>query len=124
MEPNPPRLTDARDRFARTGLRLAHKRRLEHTNQTIEWRRDDRWAALRLIARRAERIEWSSTLLQFLLEELWADEEFKHLVDRVHRLRPAHYPQAIAVAIALRHSWRRDDLRRTARRLGISTRRL
>jgi len=75
-----------------------------------------------LVAKRTKGLQWSSVLMQSLLEELWVDEEFKHLVDRVHKLRRGQYPQAVAVAVTLRHSWRRDDLRRTARRLGISTR--
>jgi hypothetical protein len=32
----------------------------------------------------------------------------------------SRYPQAIAVAIALRHSWQPDQLTRLARRLGIA----
>ena len=89
---------------------------------TLEWRREQRWRALTLVAKRTRGLHWAPALMQLLLEELWVDEEFKHLVDRVRKLRPSQYPGAVAVAVALRHSWQRDDLRRTARRLGISTR--
>jgi hypothetical protein len=61
-------------------------------------------------------------LLTLLLEEMWMDEEFQALLGPPRAIAVSRYPQAMAVALVLRHSWRRDDLRRMARRLGLSLR--
>jgi hypothetical protein len=52
-----------------------------------------------------------------LLDELYVGEEFDALVGRPERLSVKRYAEAIAVAIALRHSWRSDDLEQTVRDL-------
>ena len=54
-----------------------------------------------------------------ILDELYADDSFSVLVGKPETpIR--HYPQALAIAIALRHSWRRDDLQQVADRLGLT----
>ena len=122
MDTKPPLSIDARTRFREAGSSTRNGTKSRASADTLEWRREQRWRALTLVAKRARGLHWAPALMQLLLEELWVDEEFKHLVDRVHKLRPSQYPRAVAVAVVLRHSWQRDDLRRTARRLGISTR--
>jgi hypothetical protein len=62
-------------------------------------------------------LKWSRSLLLLLLEELYVGDEFDALVGRPEQLSVAQYPEAIAVAIALRHSWRLDDLERIVRDL-------
>jgi hypothetical protein len=47
------------------------------------------------------------------------DATFTELVGRRQGVPVRGYPQAIAVALALRHSWRREDLMKFARRLGV-----
>ena len=47
------------------------------------------------------------------------DEEIATFVGAVDRLPPDRVPQAVAMAIALRHSWREDDLRRVTTRLKL-----
>jgi hypothetical protein len=54
-----------------------------------------------------------------LLSELNVDETFTELVGRPSGLPTRRYPQAIVVALALRHSWRRDNLIKLAKRLGV-----
>jgi hypothetical protein len=54
-----------------------------------------------------------------LLDELNIDAMFTELVGRPHGLPARRYPQAIAVALALRHSWRREELMKFAKRLGV-----
>ena len=66
-------------------------------------------------------MHWSAALLNFLLEELWTEREIRMLVGPIDRLPPSRYPQAVAVALALRHSWRQDTLKRAVKRLGLST---
>jgi hypothetical protein len=54
-----------------------------------------------------------------LLNELNIDAMFTDLVGRPQGLPTRRYPQAIAVALALRHSWRREELVKFAKCLGI-----
>lgn len=54
-----------------------------------------------------------------LLCELNVDETFTKLVGRPSGLPARRYPQAVVVALALRHSWRREELVKFARRLGV-----
>jgi len=83
------------------------------------WRATTRLDALKAIARRTAGLSWDRALLSLLLEELQIDDLFDRLIGKPHRVRKARYPQAIAMAIALRHSWRPDDLDEIASRLGI-----
>jgi len=84
------------------------------------WRRTLRPACLRLLTDRAATLGWSRALLSLLLNELHVDVLFTTLVGNPRHLPVRRFPQAVAVAIALRHSWRPDDLSHLARRLGIA----
>lgn len=56
-------------------------------------------------------LPWSSNLLELLIEELYIDDSLEELLgERLQDLPRRRYPQAIALALALRHSWRADDL--------------
>jgi hypothetical protein len=90
----------------------------------MRWRRERRHASLRLFSRRAATLRWSPALLKLLLEELWANEELFSIVGRCRRIRPGDYPHVLAVALAIRHSWRQDDLKRIANSLHIATKNL
>jgi hypothetical protein len=68
-------------------------------------------------------MKWSATLFEALLEEFHLDDLFVDLVGDPQSLSSSHYPRAVAVALALRHSWRPDDLSDLVSRLGISGRR-
>jgi hypothetical protein len=41
-------------------------------------------------------------------------------VGQLDRVPPRRWPHVLAVAVALRHSWRRDGLSRVARRLRVA----
>lgn len=88
-----------------------------------DWRQDGRWDALRLLARETRRAKWSPAMLDALVEELFVGEEFVRLLGDPRRLPVRRYPQAVAIALAIRHSWRPDDFQRTLNRLLPSTRR-
>ena len=103
----------------------AEQRRLEslwkqHVADTERWRRTFRPRLLRLFAERTATLAWSRTLLNLLLDELHTEEFFTELVGSPRRLSVHRYPQAVAVAIALRNSWQPDQLTRLAKRLGIA----
>ena len=84
------------------------------------WRAELRSGAMRLFAARTAKLRWSRALLKSLVEELYPDDLFTELVGNLDRVPARHWPHVIAIAVALRHSWRRDGLARLARRLGIS----
>jgi hypothetical protein len=84
---------------------------------TIRWRREQREAVLRRFVARASRLRWTPRFLQLLLDELLVGDELHALIGDVGILPRRRYPQAVAVALALRHSYREDLLRAFLRRL-------
>ena len=58
-------------------------------------------------------------LLRLLLEDIRPDELFLDVLGKPDRIAAKRYPQAIAVALALRHGWQRDDLVMFSKRLGV-----
>src|SRR5207245_1324747 len=84
------------------------------------WRTERRPRVLRPVAARARQPTWSRALLKLVVEELYPDALFAELVGRLDRIPRRQWPYAIAIAVALRHSWRRDGLTRIARRLRVS----
>ena len=79
---------------------------------------DPRIQALRLIARQLKTLTWSPELLALLLDELYVDDLFTEVVGSPDTIPPQESASAVAIAIALRHSWRPDDLAAVARQLG------
>ncbi len=61
--------------------------------------------------------------MRVLTEELYVEDEFNALLGDIEALPRRRYPQAIALALALRHSWRPGDLACILRRLGIRSKR-
>ena len=84
------------------------------------WREELRPVALRLFAARTAKLRWSRALLKAVVEELFPDDLFTELVGDLDRVPRRQWPHVLAIAVALRHSWRRDGLARIARRLRIS----
>jgi hypothetical protein len=88
--------------------------------RTQRWRRERRLADLHRLAKLTANTRWSGALLAQLVDELDVNDVFVDLVGNLEDLPVRRYPQAVTIALALRHSWRRDDLIRFAKRLGIS----
>ena len=84
------------------------------------WRRELRPRAMRLMAARTRHLAWSRALVSVLLDELHPDDLFTKMIGAPNRLTPSQFPQAVAIALLLRHSWRQADLTRIAKRLGIA----
>jgi hypothetical protein len=84
------------------------------------WREQERPRAMRLFAARTATLHASRALLKVLVEELYPDDLFTELVGNLDRVPLRRWPQVVAIAVALRHSWRRDGLARIAKRLGVS----
>lgn len=75
--------------------------------------------ALADFAHETRGLKWSRRLFVLLLEELYIGDEFDEIIGPPDTIPPARYPQAVALAIALRHSWRSDDLANVAQTLGL-----
>jgi ParB/RepB/Spo0J family partition protein len=87
--------------------------------ESERWRNEHRPRAVRLIAERTAKLGWSAMLLRLLLEDIRPDDLFIEVIGKPDRIAVKHYPQAIAVALALRHSWQRADLSLFSKRLGV-----
>ena len=84
------------------------------------WRAELRPRAMRLFAARTATLTWSRALVKLVVAELFPDDLFTQLVGNLDRVPRRQWPHVIAIAVALRHSWRRDGLSRVAKRLRIS----
>ena len=107
-------LIDDIDRYLEQALRA--KQQLD----ADRWRNELRPRVLRHFAARATKLTWSCALVKLVVEELFPDDLFTELVGNLDHVSPRRWPQVLAVAVALRHSWRRDGLTRIARRLRVS----
>lgn len=85
-----------------------------------QWRNELRPKAMRLFAERTATLAWSPMLLRLLLEDIRPDDLFLEVIGKAERVPIKRYAQAVAVALALRHSWERDDLLRFSKRLGAA----
>jgi len=84
------------------------------------WRAELRPRVMRLFTVRTTKLTWSRALLKLVVAELFPDDLFTELVGNLDRVPRRQWPHVIAIAVALRHSWRRDGLSRIARGLRIS----
>ena len=103
------------DRFLEDAVRA--KQQLD----SERWREELRPRALRLFAARTTKLQWSRALLKLVVHELYPDDLFSELIGNLDRIPRRRWPQVIALAVALRQSWRQDGLTRLVRSLRIST---
>ena len=103
------------DRFLEDAARA--KQQLD----TERWREELRPRALRLFAAHTTKLQWSRALLKLVVHELYPDDLFSELIGNLERVPRRRWPQVIALAVALRHSWRQDGLTRLVRSLRINT---
>jgi hypothetical protein len=87
---------------------------------TRGWRRDARPRLVRSAVSATRALRLSPALVKTVLEELYVDDQFEELLGVAPGdLRPGQYPQAIAVALILRHSWHPNDLACVLKRLEL-----
>jgi hypothetical protein len=86
----------------------------------VRWREQLRPSAMRLFAGRTEKLQWSRALLKLLIDELHPDDLFTELIGDIDRVPSRRWPNVVAIAVALRHSWRREGLTNVARHLHVS----
>jgi hypothetical protein len=79
----------------------------------VDWRRKVRPAILRKATKATAGFDWSPALFETLLEELGENDGVESLLGPSPKdLDVVAYPQAIALALILRHSWQPHHLRR------------
>src|SRR5262245_38980310 len=83
------------------------------------WREELRPRALRVFAARTATLQWSRALLKLVVRELYPDDLFAELIGNLDRVPRRRWPQVVALAVALRHSWRQDGLARIVRSLPV-----
>ena len=86
------------------------------------WRKELRPRALRLFAARTATLPWSRALLKLVVRELYPDDLFAELIGNLDRVPRRRWPQVIALAVALRHSWRQDGLTQIVKSLHVARR--
>jgi len=111
---------ESRQLFVDIARQLEEAARAKQQTDAECWRRELRPRAMRLIAARTRRLAWSRVLVSLLLNELQPDDLFTEIIGAPNRITPSRFPQAVAIALLLRHSWRQVDLTQIARRLGIT----
>jgi len=85
------------------------------------WRRQMRPELLRSTLDATNTLRWSPLLLEVLTEEMYVGDSLEELLGTPLRsLDEARYPQAVALALVLRHSWQPDDLKYVLERLGLA----
>lgn len=103
------------DRFLEDAVRAKQELDAER------WREELRPRALRLFAARTTKLQWSRALLKLVVHELYPDDLFSELIGNLDRVPQRRWPQVIALAVALRRSWRQNGLRQLVRSLRITT---
>ena len=85
-----------------------------------DWRHLTRPVILENFLNRAGDLRWSRELIDLLLDELHVGDEFDDLIGRVPPSAQVNYPQLVALALVLRHSWFPEDLARIIAEPGLS----
>ena len=101
------------DRFLEDAARAKQQLDVER------WREELRPRALRLFAARTTKLQWTRALLKLVVRELHPDDLFSELIGSLNRVPRSRWPQAVALAVALRHSWREDGLAQIVRSLHV-----
>jgi hypothetical protein len=86
------------------------------------WREELRPRALRSFAARTATLPWSRALLKLVVRELYPDDLFAELIGNLDRVPRRRWPQVVALAVALRHSWRQDGLTQIVKSLHVARR--
>jgi hypothetical protein len=100
-------------------------RRTRRTSSTTrrddlaDWRRLTRPVILENFLNHTRDLRWSRELIDLLLDELHVSDEFDDLIGRVPPSAQVNYPQLVALALVLRHSWYPEDLARVVAEMAV-----
>jgi len=105
--------------------RLTSSTRLSRARRpvdTCDWRTCVRPLVLKKLVEQTRHLRWSRQLVDLLLEELHISDDFDRLIGPTAGLRSSRYPQLLAIALVLRHSWCPQELARIVRKLRLPAR--
>jgi hypothetical protein len=63
-----------------------------------------------LLAVRTTKLRWTPVLLDLVLDQIASGDQLRELLPPLDKLPPARYPQAAVLSLAVRASWRRENL--------------
>ena len=109
-----------RNDHSRSHLRTRRKSFAAKRDDLADWRYLTRPVILDDFLDRTRDLRWSRELIDLLLDELHVGDEFDDLIGRVPPLAQVSYPQLVALALVLRHSWFPEDLARIIAEPGLS----
>ena len=84
--------------------------KIDAVAEIANWRGVARVEALSEFLKQTDGLKWTKELFLVLLEELYISDEFDRIIGPPENLPAKRWPQAVALAIVLRHSWLPDDL--------------
>jgi ParB/RepB/Spo0J family partition protein len=100
--------------------RRAQEEKYARERQAAErWQNELRPRALKLIAARTTKLRWTPVLLGLMLDQIASGDQLRELLPPLDKLPPARYPQAAVLSLAVRASWRRENLFQLLKTLGI-----
>ena len=112
-----------RERFhSHPAASTARKPRAPRSSDWREWRTCVRPQLLPSLVEQTHHLLWSRRLIGLLLEELHISDDFDRLMGPTAGVPPSRFPQLLAIALVIRHSWSPQDLARITKRLGLSLR--
>ena len=105
---------------ARHPSKSVKRARRQRVTNVADWRRTVRPAILRRATVATTGLKWTPALFATLLEELRENDGLEALLGPMRKdLAVTAYPQVIALALILRHSWEPQDLRRILETLEV-----
>ena len=113
-------MRELRQLFTNIDRQLEEAARAKQQLDAEQWREQLRPSAMRPFAARTAKLQCSCALLKLLVEELYPDDLFTELVGDLDRVPLRRWPQVVAIAVALRHSWRRAGFATIGKRLHVS----
>ena len=109
-----------RNDYGRSHLRTRRKSSTSRHDDLADWRGLTRPVILETFLDRTRDLCWSRELIDLLLDELHVSDEFDDLIARVPPSARVNYPQLVALALVLRHSWYPEDLARIIAEPGLA----
>lgn len=106
--------------YSRPRVRTRRASPATRRDDLADWRRLTRPVILENFLKRTRDLRWSRELIDLLLDELHVSDEFDDLIGRVPPSAQVNYPQLVALALVLRHSWYPEDLARIIAEPGLS----
>jgi ParB/RepB/Spo0J family partition protein len=120
-QPKPATAAASSEDQARTeeARRAEEAKRAKEREAAERWQNELRPRALKLIAARTTKLRWTPVLLNLVLDQIASGDQLRELIPQLDELPSARYPQAAVLSLAVRASWRRENLFQLLKTLDI-----